>query len=702
MTVKTKQLSSYYTDLYKEAMDIAQKGQLREAIKKVEEIIALRPKEAAVYIFCSMCYGALGELNKAVEITRLGIEHAELQPDLYKYGTQYYYLMGAYKEAYQFIDEGLDAFPGNELLLFMHTVVVGRLPGHDSSKARKMLLELLDKNPDNHEALVSMGSILSAEEEIPKSTEYLVRSLRVKPDYVPAIIKLADNLVKLKDESRAVNLLDSALKINPDAAMALLNKSLIMGNHGLVQEAMPILNRGLDLLGGQNDDKSIALIYFSNKVFYIHYVPDVDRKEIFDLIQEWYELNCGHLTPKPRLSFDNKVDKNKKLRVGFISFSFVRHPVTWMTLAALDNLDRSQFELICYSDVKKHKQDDVTKRYYEMCDEVYDLKGMGNSDVVEKIRNDKIDILFELTGHSEGGKRLPVAAERVAPVQVKWVGGLFNTTGVPAIDWILGDKIEIPEGDEKWYTERVYRMPDDYIVYEPPKYVDEVSALPALKNGYVTFANTNNLTKTNSYTVELWSKILKAVPRSRLLMKLNKLDTPFAMQHFEEAFAKHGIGIDRLVFEGGSPHKIFMETYHRIDIVLDPHPYTGGLTTCEALWMGAPVITLPGETFAGRHAATHLYNAGMEDWIAKDEDDYIALAVKWANDLEGLAKLRAGLREKVRNSPLCDGPRFARNFEKAMRFMWEDWCDEKLSEKSSVSPAKVIKPPKPKKKRKKK
>ena len=155
------------------------------------------------------------------------------------------------------------------------------------------------------------------------------------------------------------------------------------------------------------------------------------------------------------------------------------------------------------------------------------------------------------------------------------------------------------------------------------------------------------------------------------------MDTPFAKNHVEEQFAKHGIGIDRLILEGGEPQKQFMESHSRCDIALDPHPYAGGLTTCEALWMGVPVVTLPGETFAGRHAATHLYNAGLPDWIAKDEQDYIDIAEKWANDLEGLAELRAGLREQVANSPLTDGPRFARNLEKALRFMWEDWCDEK-------------------------
>lgn len=701
MSNKTRQLSSYYTDLYKDGLALSAKGKHKEAIVKLRELVDVGPREAAAYVVCGSTYATLGDYEEAIRVLDLGKKKAQDDPELYRLSAFYKYSTGRGREALQELNEVVPRFPNEERLLVLYTLLLGRIQGVPGEEAIKTLDQLLEKDPENIEALHAKSAVLSSMGEKAKSADCLVKVLRIKPDHVPSLVSLAEKMTALKDNEQAIKFYDAALKIDPNYSLALCNKANLMCSHGLSQEYLPLLEQGLVELAKIKSDPASYIIYLSNYIFYIHYVPHVERAKIFETIKSWHVLTCSGVEEKPRLSFKNKPDPQRKLRIGLISFCFSRHPVTWMTLAALANIDRDRFELVCYSDIEGLKKDDVTKRYYELCDEVHELMDMGNLDVANKIREDKIDILLELTGHSEGGRRLAVAAARAAPVQVKWVGGLFDTTGIPAMDWILGDKIEIPEGDEKWYTERVYRMPDDYIVYEPPYYVGDVKPLPALKNGYITFSNMNNLAKTNAFTVALWSRVLKAVPRSRLLMKVSKIDTPFAKRHFEDEFAKHGIGIDRLIFEGGEPHKIFMEAYNRVDIALDPYPYSGGLSTCEALWMGAPVIALPGETFAGRHAATHLYNAGYEDWIAKDEDDYVAIAVKWANDLEGLSKLRAEMRERVRASPLCDGPRFARNFESALRFMWKDWCDEKLAGDGKRSESKTISAPRPKKKKKK-
>ncbi|MCD8493835.1 MAG: hypothetical protein LRY36_01720 [Alphaproteobacteria bacterium] len=694
------QLSSYYTDLYREAYQKYKEGRHAEVVSALRELIVLKPAEPDPYKLCGLSFAALGHYREAAEVVGKGIEKCPMDEEFYVMRGNYQYMLGETKKALEGLGEALERFPENSKLLLMFSTIAGQMGQMAHEQGTEAIDKFLEKHPDNVEALTSKATLLLAAGETEDAGNYLIKALRIQPDHIPALISLSGCMGHLGDQAKALKFLDAALQIRPDYGIAMCNKAYILCTHGQAQEYLSLLNDGIKELAKDPVNKINHLIYFSNYVFYVHYVPHFERKAIFNAIKSWYVLNCGDIQEKSRGTFSNLPDVERKLRIALISSSFHRHPVTWMTLAAMQNIDRQKFEIYCYTESVTAKRDDVTERYYSLCDEVKEIQGISNEDVVDMMRADGIDILLELTGHSEGGQRLKVAAQRVAPVQVKWVGGLFDTTGVPAMDWILADKTEIPEGDDKWYTERVYRMPDDYIVYEPPLYVSDVKPLPALKNGYVTFGNLNNLAKTNTYTIALWSKILKAVPKSRLLVKVSKMDTPFAKEHVENEFARQGIGIDRLILEGGEPHKAFMEAYNRVDIALDPHPYAGGLSTCEALWMGVPVVTLPGETFAGRHAATHLYNAGLEDWIAKDEDDYVALAVKWASDLDGLARLRAGLREQVRQSPLCDGPRFARNFEKALRFMWKDWCDEKVKAESA-KPAEKISSPKPKKKKKK-
>lgn len=676
MPHQNQKLPQKYTEMYRQGYALYQQAKFAEAVPLLKGVVDSKPKEADPYKLYAYCLAATGAHQDALDFINIAIKKAPDDAELYIMQANSHLLLGHFSLAREGMEKVLDRF-GDDVRFLKHYVTFCTHSGAEHyQKGLDAAHKVLEKDPEDVSMLSAIGIFLQNVARYSEAANFFIKALRIQPDYMPALVNISDAFDKMNQSEMAVKFYDSILHFQPDSGLALCAKATVFCKQGFAQEYVGMMERGLEKLNTKDAYGSL-ITFLSNYVFFIHYVPNVPRQKIHDIILRWYEIVCRDVEEKPRLSFDNEAVENRRLRVGLISSCFKKHPVTWMTLAGLQNMDRAKFEFYCYSDLPLAKRDDVTKRYFSLCDKVREINGKSNPEVMELMRRDELDILLELTGHSEGGHRLKISAARVAPVQVKWVGGLFDTTGVPAMDWMLGDKIEIPEGDEKWYTERVYRMPDDYIVYEPPGYVSDVVPLPALKNGYITFSNLNNLAKTNTYTIELWSKILKAVPKSRLLMKVTKLEMPSAKQQVEKEFAKHGIGVDRLILEGGEQHKLFMEAYNRVDIALDPHPYTGGLSTCEALWMGVPVITLPGETFAGKHAATHLYNAGLPDWIAHDEADYIALAVKWANDLEGLSKLREGLREQVRASPLCDGPRFARNLEKALRFMWKDWCDEK-------------------------
>ncbi len=286
---------------------------------------------------------------------------------------------------------------------------------------------------------------------------------------------------------------------------------------------------------------------------------------------------------------------------------------------------------------------------------------MGTSDqrLAEQIRADRIDILFDLAGHT-AHNRLLVFARKPAPIQITWIG-YEGTTGLTAMDYLLADRHVVPEGTEHYYRERVLRMPEGYLCYEPPDAAASVGPLPSLTKGYATFGSFNNPAKITAEVATVWAKILRRAPTARLILKYRGLGDPSVKRRYLDLFAAHGVEPHRLELLSWSSYADYLATYQQVDVALDPFPFSGSATTCEALWMGVPVITCPGETFASRHSLSHLSNVGLTEMIAHDLDEYVEAAVSVAGNLPRLATLRAGLRERTAASPLCDGKRFASN-----------------------------------------
>jgi predicted O-linked N-acetylglucosamine transferase (SPINDLY family) len=242
------------------------------------------------------------------------------------------------------------------------------------------------------------------------------------------------------------------------------------------------------------------------------------------------------------------------------------------------------------------------------------------------------------------------------------------------MDWFLTDRWETPPGFEHFYSERLLMLPDGYVCYSPPPYAPDIGPSPAARTGAITFGCFNNLAKITRATIRSWCAILQRAPGARLVLKCQQFNDRPTADRVRAVFAGRGIDPGRIELRGGSPHRILLGEYNDIDIALDPSPYSGGLTTCEALWMGVPTITTPGETFASRHSASHMSNVGLPEWVTPDAGAYEDLAVRWADDPSGLAPLRAGARQRVRGSPLCDAPRFGRNLGAALRGAWASWC----------------------------
>ena len=523
------------------------------------------------------------------------------------------------------------------------------------------------------------------------------RALQLAPDFPPAHHRLATLYFEKGQFAAALRHIDKALDSHPDDCRMLSRKGLILNRLERHGEAIEVFTRliarepkdyshwnnlanlyrdiGKLALADEHYQRAIELVGrkdvlpYSNRLTTLHYDPAQSREYIFQVCKEWQSrFGPATLPPRPQAA-DPTADR--LLRIGLVSDGLRQHPVGNMIVGALERLPRHQFALVAYS--SSQVNDHLTKRIRARVENWHAIKHMDEQRLDRQIREDAIDILIDLSGHN-AGNRMGTMALRPAPLLVKWVGGLINTTGLDAIDYLLSDAIESPPGDDPFYSEKLIRLPDDYICYDPPPYTPDVRALPAQGNGFITFGCFNNPTKINDELLGHWATLLQAVPDSRLLLKGGAFANAELRGHVEGVMAARGIAAERLMIEGPVGHKALLECYNRVDIALDPWPYSGGLTTCEALLMGVPVVTLPGPTFAGRHSATHLVNAGLPELVVSSWEEYVQRAAGLAGDQKNLALIRSFLRRVLMGSPVCDAQRFAGNLGNALRAIWQRHC----------------------------
>jgi protein O-GlcNAc transferase len=407
----------------------------------------------------------------------------------------------------------------------------------------------------------------------------------------------------------------------------------------------------------------------SNWLVALHYATDYPREQLAALARVWGVRHAQPLS-SARAPHTNRVDTNRRLRVGYVSGELYRHPVSYFFEALLEAHDRSQVEVTCYSNSRR--SDQVTERLAALADRWRSLIDLDDAQAADLIRADGIDILVDLSGHL-GNHRLLVFARKPAPVQATWMG-YFDTTGVGAIDYLIGDRVVCPQAEDHLYVERVIRLPDCYLCYRPPAFAPAVTALPASSTGRIVFGSFNRLAKTNPRVLATWAELLRALPDSQLVMKGTDVNDPHVVTRLRRFFNDRGIASQRLLLLGPSPQAEFLAAYGGVDIALDTFPYSGSTTSAEALWMGIPVVTLRGDRFVARTTETILRAVGLNELVAESETDYIRRTLALAADRDRLAQLRAGLRHRMSTSTLCNGAAFAQAMEAAYRDMWRAWC----------------------------
>ena len=530
--------------------------------------------------------------------------------------------------------------------------------------AQSLYRQILSRQPDHPDALHLLGVIQFQQAQPNAAMELICRAIALDPGRPEFHCNLGVVLADVGRASDAIAAFQHALDLRPLYPEAHHNLGNSLRDMGLMDQAIAHYRQVLAIPPGDVESHH-------NLVYAMHFIPG-DPAAVFQEHLNWNRIHAQPLAGQiPRHSNDAAPDR--RLKIGYVSPDFRQHSVGFFLLNLLANHDPAAVEVFCYSDAAR--PDAATARFQQAAHHWKPVVGVADAQLAQIIIQDQIDILVDLAGHT-AGNRLLVFARKPAPIQVSYCG-YPDTTGLATMDYRFTDAYADPPGaTEQYHSEQLVRLPRCFLCYAPPADGPEVGPVPATAAGRITFGSFNSISKLSDATVAMWSQVLSAVPNSRLMIKGQGLTDAPVRQQVLERFAAHGIAADRLELHGRIASLAgHLELYHQIDIALDTYPYHGTTTSCEAMWMGVPVVTLAGKTHASRVGVSLLSNVGLEQLIAQTPEQYVQIAADLAKDLAALSVLRSALRSRLAASPLLDGSGLAREVEAAYRVMWKQWCE---------------------------
>jgi predicted O-linked N-acetylglucosamine transferase (SPINDLY family) len=513
------------------------------------------------------------------------------------------------------------------------------------------------------EALVGMG----AEEEA-QSTIQLI--LKLDPSKSFAHLLLARIARGRANVEKSIGHLLDAIAVDPHSVNAYNEMGIDLIRAGDPLAACKAFHTILD------QEKRFSDYVFSNWLLASQYLDELSAEEVFDRHQHWQAVH-GCQNPRDRFDFQNDVTDDRPLRVGFVSSDLYSHSIFFFLQGLLSAHERHGVEFIFFSDLNEKAEDDRSEILRELSDDWIRIKRKGDDLVSRIIEDAHIDILIDLAGHT-GGNRLAMFSSRSAPVQVTWLG-YAGTTGLSNMDYRIVDEVSDPTPSaDKLATETLIRLPGSFLCYQP---LDDWFELPfkqELSPGKIVFGTFNEAPKFSSSAVRLWCEILRRIPEAELVFKCRPFGEEKTREFMMDHFREHGVDESRVRMIGFIPSSSsHLDTYNEMDIALDPFPYNGTTTSCEALWMGVPFITREGDRHCARVGMSLLKSVGLDDWIAQSDEEYVEKAVFFANNREKLLETKLNLREQMRSSPLCDSNAFSGHFCNALRGMWREWCRAK-------------------------
>jgi predicted O-linked N-acetylglucosamine transferase (SPINDLY family) len=602
-------------------------GKLREACELYRKALKAAPGYAKAHLNLGIGLEAAGDIDGA---------------------------MGQYEAALR-IDAG-DAYANYNLANLLHA-------RGDLARAEPLLKAALESKPDFPEAQVVLSNVYDTQGNLSAAVGALEVALKQRPDYAGAWYNYGDVLWKLERRAEAEAALRREMEIDPAYLPALLLLGRILRSDARIGEALEVFGAARKLAPERFDLESMELhaLNFSDEI----------SEEALSARHRSFGARLEKAFPPRFAPFRNSRNRERRLRVGYVSSDFCLHPVALFVISLLERHNRSAYKIYCYS--TSSNTDDVTRQVQSRTDVWRDATKMSDSELADTINRDEIDILVDLTGHA-GRLRLGVFAQQPSPVQVTWLGYL-STVGLTRIRYRLSDARSDPPGlTEHLHTETLVRLPHSQWCYRPWVPIDHATEPPFRRNGFITFGSFNNMPKLSRTVLKLWFEILARLPDSRLVIV--GVPDGSARERLIRDFGDAGIDASRITIVPRVPLDQYFRWFDAVDIALDTMPYSGGTTTCDTLWMGVPVVTCPGSRSVSRSAASILATVGLPAWIASTPEDYVRLAVEFARDGAAIAELRKSLRQRMRESPIMDEPRFVSDVEDAYRQMWRTWCGD--------------------------
>lgn len=632
-------------------------SELDKAQECYQKALHFNPKNLDAHNNLGIVYEALGRQAEAESCYRTAIA---MDP---KYATAYNNLgilldaKGLVLEAESNYKKALEIDPLRSVS-YNNLAVIYRGQGR-LLQSEAYCMSAIKIKPDFADAYNNLGLALDGMGRFPEAESAYNKALEYDPTNTPVLSNLSITLNSLSKLSEAEACLKKAIDLSPNFVNAHINLCSNYLAQGRVQEAEAICLKALQLQPNSVPARN-------NLLFLMNYSTNYSINDCLDQARQYGVVVAAKVDA--RFVSRKHQSQPKRLRVGFVSGDMRRHAVSCFLENYLQHADFSNVELIAYS--TDSREDEVTARLKPHFSGWKSLVGLSDKDAARLIHDDGIHVLLDLSGHSSGN-RLSVFAWKPAPVQVSWLG-YFATTGLDAMDYFIADEMGVPESNRGQFVEKIKYLADTRICFTAPVVAIEVSSLPAIANGFITFGCFQNMAKVRDEVLDLWAEVMNASPNSKLRWQCKSFRDVSVVNELKKRMLDHGVTSDRIVLVGPTLRDAYLAAHAEVDVILDTFPFTGGTTTCEALWMGVPTLTLAGNTLIARQGASLLSAAGLADWVAETKADYVTKALAFTCDFERLASLRAGLRKQVLASPLFDAQRFASNMEKALWEMWND------------------------------
>ncbi len=631
------------------------------AVNAYKQCVEISSGESGYHIALGTALAAAGHYNNAIRIFKALINEGVQKLGLYISAANVMSVVGDFKTASVYLEKAAFFSPSNYEVLCSSAILAFRKGDFDL--AEQKFEDLLLEYPTDLLLLKNAEEMYTSIKRYERALELLEVQYSLSPGNRDQIVRRKAFVLARKGQlDDALNTLRTA-RTEVNAALISCWMGMCCYLFGLVDEAVENYKRAI--AAGLRDFGIVAVVSYLNL-----YDPFQNEDELTEISKK----NAEELLPAERHADSNGIVKDGRnvIRVGFVSADLNKHSVGYFMLPIFEEIDHERFAVYVYDN--SLKGDEMKDRFIALADHWRYVKDISDSAVCSLIQDDGIDVLFDLSGFTTG-HRLGVFALRAAPVQVSWLG-CPSTTGLRTMDYRLTDGVSDPVGQtEKYYTEKLWRMPQVFSVYAPASDLPQVSVLPALERGFITFGSFNNFDKINIRVITLWAKILLEIPDSRLMLKAKAFSHADVCDRVFSMFADTGVDLSRITLLGAdlniSDH---FARYADIDVALDSFPYNGTTTNCDALWMGVPIITLVGSMHRQRVTYSQLSAIGLAELAAHSEDEYVEMAKHLSQDYGYLSTLRSGMRDRLVNSPLMNGKKFIDGFESAIKGMYEETC----------------------------